>query len=179
MNVGDTLTLALNSIATANTGFVNRNQNELVSFYFSNLTDDGSGTPEPMSFLFNYSVSYTTSLSNDVAGDQALGSFGTKITTSGEDENGDTVETTFEINFDPMTSQNEIFESHFGTGTVSPSGTSSGSFSLDVSGPSPYFEISATAATPTNINAVPLPAAAWLFGSGLLGLIGMAKRKAA
>ena len=28
-----------------------------------------------------------------------------------------------------------------------------------------------------NINAVPLPAAAWLFGSGLVGLIGFARRK--
>ena len=28
-----------------------------------------------------------------------------------------------------------------------------------------------------NINAVPLPAAAWLFGSGLIGLIGFARRK--
>jgi hypothetical protein len=31
--------------------------------------------------------------------------------------------------------------------------------------------------TPTGISTVPLPAAAWLFGSGLLGLIGVARRK--
>jgi hypothetical protein len=30
-----------------------------------------------------------------------------------------------------------------------------------------------------DIGAVPIPAALWLFGSGLLGLVGMAKRKAA
>jgi len=29
----------------------------------------------------------------------------------------------------------------------------------------------------TNVAAVPVPAAAWLFGSGLLGLIGVARRK--
>jgi len=29
----------------------------------------------------------------------------------------------------------------------------------------------------TDVNAVPVPAAAWLFGSGLLGLIGIARRK--
>jgi len=28
-----------------------------------------------------------------------------------------------------------------------------------------------------NISAVPVPAAAWLFGSGLIGLIGVARRK--
>jgi len=30
-----------------------------------------------------------------------------------------------------------------------------------------------------NIEAVPIPAAVWLFGSGLLGLVGMARRKKA
>ncbi len=30
-----------------------------------------------------------------------------------------------------------------------------------------------------NISAVPVPAAVWLFGSGLLGLVGVARRKAA
>jgi len=29
-----------------------------------------------------------------------------------------------------------------------------------------------------NVGAVPVPAAVWLFGSGLLGLIGVARRKA-
>jgi len=29
------------------------------------------------------------------------------------------------------------------------------------------------------INAVPLPAAVWLFGSGLLGLVGLARRRKA
>lgn len=33
--------------------------------------------------------------------------------------------------------------------------------------------------TDTNVSAVPVPAAAWLLGSGLLGLIGVARRKAA
>jgi len=31
--------------------------------------------------------------------------------------------------------------------------------------------------TLTNISSVPVPAAVWLFGSGLLGLIGVARRK--
>jgi len=32
---------------------------------------------------------------------------------------------------------------------------------------------------PLGVSAVPVPAALWLFGSGLLGLIGMVKRKKA
>ena len=44
---------------------------------------------------------------------------------------------------------------------------------LDLLGASQGFDLDAVA-----INAVPLPAAAWLFGSGLLGLIGIARRRA-
>ena len=71
MLVGDTPTMTLNSQATANTGFVNRDQIEFADFGYQNYTDDGFGNPETLSFLFDYSVSYTTTLTNDVAGDQA------------------------------------------------------------------------------------------------------------
>ena len=37
------------------------------------------------------------------------------------------------------------------------------------------YNMSVTAA---GISAVPVPAAVWLFGSGLIGLIGVARRKA-
>lgn len=40
-------------------------------------------------------------------------------------------------------------------------------------------EFSSTDLVQINVSAVPLPAAAWLFGSGLLGLVGMARRKKA
>ena len=36
-----------------------------------------------------------------------------------------------------------------------------------------------TGIAPSDISAVPVPAAVWLFGSGLLGLVGVARRKAA
>lgn len=43
------------------------------------------------------------------------------------------------------------------------------------------MHLAGTMATPTNtaVAAVPVPAAAWLLGSGLLGLVGVARRKAA
>ncbi|MBI5783055.1 MAG: VPLPA-CTERM sorting domain-containing protein, partial [Gammaproteobacteria bacterium] len=37
----------------------------------------------------------------------------------------------------------------------------------------------ALAVRPGDVAVVPVPAAVWLFGSGLLGLIGVARRKAA
>ena len=41
-----------------------------------------------------------------------------------------------------------------------------------------YFNIgSGNSLTVTGVSAVPVPAAAWLFGSGLIGLLGVAKRK--
>jgi len=39
------------------------------------------------------------------------------------------------------------------------------------------FDIYAWAVRSGDVSAVPVPAAMWLFGSGLLGLIGVARRK--
>ncbi len=39
-----------------------------------------------------------------------------------------------------------------------------------------YIPMTYNGAVATN-SAVPIPAAAWLFGSGLLGLVGIARRK--
>ena len=47
-------------------------------------------------------------------------------------------------------------------------------------GPFPGFNAAFLGtATPQEVAAVPVPAAVWLFGSGLLGLVGVARRKAA
>ena len=48
--------------------------------------------------------------------------------------------------------------------------TNYGSWKLDTSGMLTYT---------SNATVVPVPAAAWLFGSGLLGLVGVARRKVA
>lgn len=41
------------------------------------------------------------------------------------------------------------------------------------------FDLSAWAVQSGDVSAIPVPAAVWLFGSGLLGLLGMARRKSA
>lgn len=46
-----------------------------------------------------------------------------------------------------------------------------------VSGTTYAFGADAEASVYTDVNAVPVPAAAWLFGSGLIGLAGIARRK--
>jgi len=170
MQVGDTLALTLNSQATANTGFVNRNQSEFASFGYVNFTDDGFGNSDTLSFLFDYSVSYTTLLTNDVAGDQAFVNFFTTVTLFDDDFG----ETTIELF--PQNSMNAIDELSLAAGTVTPGDVRSGSFVLDLAGFGGFIDIHAMATTPTLVNAVPVPAAVWLFGSAL-GLLGWVRRR--
>jgi hypothetical protein len=166
--IGDTLALTVDASATANTGFVNRNQIESIGFGFLNFTDDGFGNPETLTFLFDYTVSYTTSLSNDVAGDQAFVRLDTILRVF------DDTETT--IDLFPQGSMDELFELSFAAGTVTPGDMLSGSVALDVNGSSGFFEFEVTGRTPTNINVIPVPAAAWLFGSAL-GSLGWVRKK--
>lgn len=173
LQIGDTLTMSLDSEATANSGYVNRDQIEFAGFSFYNYTDDGFGNADTLSFLFDYSVTYTTSLSNGVAGDQALVNLFSVITL--EDGSGNV--TTLDLF--PQSSIDAISEVYFGAGTVTPGDTLGDTFTLDLVDSYGYFTFETTATTPTNINSVPLPAALWCFGSGLLGLIGVARRKKA
>lgn len=46
-----------------------------------------------------------------------------------------------------------------------------------VAGTRYHFGVDATVGGYTQVSAVPVPAAAWLFGSGLIGLVGMARRR--
>jgi len=58
-----------------------------------------------------------------------------------------------------------------------------GSSSLEILGTSEFFNGSVDELFPTlsngTVNVVPVPAAVWLFGSGLLGLVGIARRNKA
>jgi hypothetical protein len=170
LQIGDTLTMSLDSEATANTGYVNRNQIEFAGFSIYNYTDDGFGNADTLSFVFDYTVTYTTSLSNDVAGDQALVNLFSVIEL--DQDSGVT-----SIDLFPQGSLDAISEVYFGAGTVTPGDTLSDTFTLDLADSYGYFTFETTATTPTNINTVPLPAPLWCFGSGLLGLFGIARRK--
>jgi len=174
LEVGDTLTISLNSEATANTGFVGRDQIGSASFGYLNYTEDGLGSTNTLSFLFDYTLSYTTSLTNDVAGDQAFVRFETTVALTDDDLGGTTT-----IDLFPESTIDQISELSNAAGTFTPGGMESGSFSLDLAGSSGYFDINANARTSSLVNAVPVPAAAWLFSTGLLALVGLARRKTA
>jgi hypothetical protein len=82
---------------------------------------------------------------------------------------------------DSLLSPNPSFYPHLSGGSA-PLAATSGSIGLDASTPFPgirgYFDIgTGNSMHVTSVSAVPVPAALWLFGSGLLGLIGLAKRR--
>ena len=67
-----------------------------------------------------------------------------------------------------------------GSAPMAATGNSAGVVSGDFVGIKAYFDIgSGNSMHVTSVSAVPVPAAVWLFGSGLIGLAGFARRKAA
>lgn len=171
--VGDTISMSLFAETVANTGFVNRDQFGEATFGFYNYSDDGLGNYQTLSFIFDYEVSYSMSLSNDVSGDQAIGELNTLVELDDYDFG------TSSIDLFPSGTPDAIEALYFGAGAVTPSGMKSGSFTLDVAGGYGYFVFTNGLSTPTYIqpSVVPVPAAVWLFGSGLLGLVGFARRR--
>ncbi len=71
----------------------------------------------------------------------------------------------------------------FGTLTpnenIAPGSYSTGTFSLSFRNSPSSTDPQALSNITVNVSTVPLPAATWLFGSGLIGLVGFAKRKKA
>jgi hypothetical protein len=83
-------------------------------------------------------------------------------------------------NLQPGTSN--LTPATYWSGTLNPGGTVAYAFDFkygfqDTDSQTPYTY--AWAVRPGDVNAVPLPAAFWLFGSGLIGLIGFVRRRSA
>jgi hypothetical protein len=171
MQIGDTLSMSLFAETTSNTGFVNRDQVGEAGFSYSNFTDDGFGGMQMLSFMFDYEVYYNTSLDNDVDGDQAIGELLSLVSLDDYDTGEGVV-----IDLFPHGMPGSVQEYHFGSGEVNADGFISGSFIFDLAGSEGYFNIQNTLSTPTMVQPVPIPAAVWLFGSGLMMLTGFGRK---
>ncbi|MES9971408.1 MAG: VPLPA-CTERM sorting domain-containing protein [Candidatus Thiodiazotropha sp.] len=171
MQIGDTLSMSLYAETTSNAGFVNRDQVGEAGFSYLNYTDNGLGDTDILTFMFNYEVSYFTSLYNDVNGDQAIGELLTLISIYDYGTGESTV-----IDLFPQNMPGSIQEYHFGTGEVNASDFITGTFSIDLAGSEGYFIFQNTLSTPTMVQPVPVPAAVWLFGSGLMMLAGLGRK---
>ncbi|MFC1772592.1 VPLPA-CTERM sorting domain-containing protein [Pseudomonadota bacterium] len=87
-----------------------------------------------------------------------------------------------DIGFDTFV--NDPATGTFTIATINLTALAGGISSLEILGTSSFFEptieiFPTLIAGTVNVSAVPVPAAVWLFGSGLLGLVGMARRKKA
>ena len=95
----------------------------------------------------------------------------TSITLAGVSSNASVDITTFDLNGD----QQDFFrtDNNWTSATTLSNLNPIGSFSVRLL----ESEISSISITYENVAAVPVPAALWLFGSGLIGLAGIARRK--
>jgi len=142
---------------------------------FSNLQDTlllSAGTTTTLDLYYDVEgdTSYGYDLSLDIAGDGSISNVGGGDSDLGDftasgwrqfggdiyGENGSTV---LAFSFD-FTAGSDV--------SLLASGSYTGSS---------FTDVAITSSTVATVSAVPVPAAVWLFGSGLLGLAGVAKRK--
>ena len=135
---------------------INRNQPGSIVFTFSGLA---SGDYTMLTFHHD-SWFGTTAVPFDITVMDALG---TRTVASGLDTSG---------GYDPSVITTALYAFTVGT-----SGAATIIFDTDYAGYTEHMSVNGFQLT--GAAAVPIPAAVWLFGSGLLGLIGLAKRRGA
>ena len=137
-----------------------------------NLTLDAQGSPDAL-FVFQIGSTLTTAINSAVSlinggpNDGVFWQVGSSATLGGNSAFQGNILALASIGMDPLANIS-CGRALARTGAVTMSGTN-GVHSSTAGG----------ANCGSGLNAVPLPAAAWLFGSGLLGLIGVARRKKA
>jgi hypothetical protein len=155
------------------------------------LTISGLGIgAAPSLSTYDLNVAYDPSiitLTGVTFGDPVLGDqldlFSLGSLTSSSDSPLGTINV-FELSFDNPSDIDALQANAFTLATLSfntlASGTSSLALTINVLGDANGDPLTAsTISSSITVSAVPVPAAVWLFGSGLLGLIGVARRKAA
>ena len=154
----------------------------IYQFDFTNLTyEDGSSTGADFSVTLEYSDYVITTGMEALSGAPLLTTIGYSVAYAGTNITGwwgfdDNSYSTIDDEgfafsgesflFDPDTRPSLYF-------------TRPGTYTGNISGNAPYSFHGDALLTITEINAVPIPAAVWLFGSGLIGLVGFARRKKA
>lgn len=128
------------------------------------LPPDSGGASDPWTLPTNWSALVSPPPNQQ----DGFGKFDIEISTSGATNRLDPLTFSLDITGDSVTDYIDLSGNPAGEGNVF--------FSAHVAG----FDISGTtSAFFGGSTPVPVPAAAWLFGSGLLGLVGIARRKAA
>ncbi len=148
------------------------------------------GGVAPSLGTFDLNIGYNPSLlsftgvsfGDPVLGDQ-LDLFGLGSLTGSSNTTPGTVNV-FELSLDSVADLNSLQAAGFTLATFTFSalseGTSPLSISINTLGDANGAPLAATTTSGSiTVTAVPLPGAVWLFGSGLLGLMGMARRKVA
>ncbi|MHB1142268.1 MAG: cohesin domain-containing protein [Sulfuricaulis sp.] len=149
----------------------------------------GDGVAPSLS-TFDLNIGYDPSLlsfTGVIFGDPVLGDqldlFSLGSVTSWDNTTPGTLNV-FELSFDSPTDIDTLQAANFTLATLTFSALSGGisplSIAINALGDANGDPLAATTMSGSvTVTAVPIPAAIWLFGSGLLGLIGMARRKAA
>jgi hypothetical protein len=149
LNIGDSVTQTATSGGAAINGTAT--SDAFIGVYFQNI---GNFSGQSLKFNFNYDITATAM----AMGDEALASALVELIGSG-------------VNISANANADSIIGPSFDDQSTS------GSFIIELTDGG-FAQMNSTInSNGSAVSAVPIPTAAWLFGSGLMGLIGISRRK--